>query len=257
MRLSGLVLSIVLLPLLAVQADAAQLTGSPHVIDKAEECDSLYTSAPERHELPVAGDYETPLALRVHVLMVGTPRSVAARVMRHVDDLYSSISIDVRPRFETVDLEISVPPTDPLAPPTSESTEYIAASKEHLGGKRPAQADVVYTMIGGEIAGTVAGQADCVGGIAYDDAAFAVGEANWENAYYVRESAVIAAHEISHLLAAHHHFANCVEGNDDIAEDRFHPCTLMFNQVPPISLRFSTLEAAVVRRWALEYLGKA
>ena len=56
----------------------------------------------------------------------------------------------------------------------------IDQSKALFGGARPAGIDVVYTLTSKDIqAGgntAVAGLADCIGGVAFDDRAFAVGE---------------------------------------------------------------------------------
>jgi hypothetical protein len=222
------------------------------------ECSSLDTLAPEHHEVPVVGDYTTPVDLRVHVLAVQTPPDIAAQIMALVKTVYEPLAIRVIPTIEVVDLQVPIPPDTSATAPvlsSSHSQAFIDASKEYFGGTRPPTADVVYAMLGGELASAVAGQADCVGGIAQDDAAFSVGEATWEDDYEIHRSAGIAGHEIAHLLAAHHHFANCAEGNPDDAVAYFKPCTLMINDVGLLSLKFSTLEGAVVRRWALDYLG--
>lgn len=222
------------------------------------ECSSLDTVAPEHHELPVVGDYTTILDFDVHVLVVGVSQEIATRVMKYAKDVYAPLNIRLRVIYEAVDLKIDVPPDTSATGQVisaSESQAYINASKEYFGGVRPPHADAVYTMLGGELASAVAGQADCVGGIAYPDAAFAVGEVRWDNARREKVSGKIAAHELAHLLGAHHHYANCAQGNpNDIISD-FTPCTLMFNDVGLVSLHFSTLEGAVTRRWALDYLG--
>jgi hypothetical protein len=222
------------------------------------ECSSTDTLAPEHHEVPVVGDYTTPVDLRVHVLAVQTPPDVAARIMARAKTVFEPLAIRVISTIEVVDLQVPIPPDTSATTPvlsSSHSQAFIDASKEYFGGTRPPTADVVYTMLGGELASAVAGQADCVGGIAHDDAAFSVGEATWDNDYEIHRSAGIAGHEIAHLLAAHHHYANCAEGNPDDAVAYFKPCTLMINDVGLLSLKFSTLEGAVVRRWALDYLG--
>lgn len=228
---------------------------SPAAIDIESECRSTDTAVPQQAEPPLVGDYEREVVLDVHVLLVGVDMGGAARIMDQVAGVFSPIGIKVRPTFETVDLEIH-PEEDTSATgtvlSTSDSEAYIAASKEHLGGKRPWFADVVYTMVSRELESAVAGQADCVGGIVYPDAAFAVGETGTGTPSLERVSAKIAAHEIAHLLAAHHHFANCVEGN--LEEPQYgDACTLMFNDVFFVSLLLSQLEAAVVRSYALDY----
>lgn len=226
------------------------------IIDIESECSSLDTLVPQDYEAPLVGDYEKEVVLDVHVLMVGVDLEGAKKVMEQASTVYTPIGIRLSVTYESVDLKID-PKVDNSAMgqviSSSESRAYIQASKDHLGGQRPWFADVVYTMVGGELASSVAGQADCVGGIVYPDAAFAVGETDTSDDRYVRRSAVIAAHEIAHLLAAHHHFANCAEGNKEETVRYGQPCTLMFNDLFFISLGFSTLEAAVVRAYALEY----
>jgi hypothetical protein len=211
---------------------------------------------PDTFETPVVGDWTTPVTLDVQVILVGVAPEGAAAIMRHVVDTYAALNIQVKWQAESVDLKIDPAPDTSATGAilsTSDSEAFIQASKDYYGGQRPWWADVVYTMIGGELASSVAGQADCVGGIAFPDAAFAVGEAETDNPGRIHVSARIAAHEIAHLLAAHHHFANCVEGNKDDLVEYFTPCTLMINDVGLVSLGFSTLEGAVVRRYALDY----
>lgn len=250
-----------LLPFGVVNAGAAETTMlTPLTLIDIEdaECSTTATMAPEHTEIPVVGDYKTVVNLDVQVILVRVDPQSAVRIMQWVKSLYASINIRVNVFYEAVDLKISETPDTSATGgviSTSQSQAYIDASKAHYGGMRPPHADVVYTMLGGEIAGSVAGQADCVGGVAFDDAAFAVGEARTEDAGWERWSGKIAAHEIAHLLAAHHHYANCAQGKPEDIVAYIQPCTLMFNDVLFISPQFSTLEAAVVRRWALDHLG--
>lgn len=237
-------------------ATAALPSDPRSIIDVEAECSTTATMVPQDYEIPVVGDYEKEVVLDVHVILVGIDQPAAERIMKRVAGVYEPIGVKVDATYEKVDLKIDPPPDTSATGTvlsTSESRAYIQASKDHFGGRRPWHADVVYTMLGGELASAVAGQADCVGGIAYPDAAFAVGEAEYGDEISEWYSAKIAAHEIAHLLAAHHHFANCAEGNRDDLAEHLTPCTLMFNDVFLISLGFSTLEAAVVRAYALEY----
>ncbi len=62
----------------------------------------------------------------------------------------------------------------------------------------------------------MAGVAYCIGGVRYADTAFAIGEGSspWETTLDDKTfSAKIAAHEIGHVMGAHHHYGNCVEGD--------------------------------------------
>jgi hypothetical protein len=56
------------------------------------------------------------------------------------------------------------------------------------------------------------------------------------------------------VMGAHHHYANCVEGNlSEVGEPEVSPCTLMINVVNIASLNFSTFNGSVVRGHALQY----
>ena len=138
----------------------------------------------------------------------------------------------------------------------------IDQAKARFGGARPAGADLVYVFTSKDIqAGgntAVAGLADCIGGVRFDNQAFAVGEdfGPEEQADPLQRNgtAKVLAHELGHLMGAHHHYANCVEGNlSEVGEPEVSPCTLMFNVVNLASLNFSALNGTVVRGHATEY----
>ena len=150
---------------------------------------------------------------------------------------------------------------------TSRATSIINLTKNALDGKRPANVDVVYTLTDLDIwepvyEEQIAGLADCIGGVRYASRAFAVGEiSGTENipvgplTFYRHATAKIMAHEIGHLLGAHHHYQDCAtgaaEGYDD--DDYVTPCSVMTNAVDLQSLSFSPLEGAVVRGHALDH----
>ncbi|MDQ4125766.1 MAG: hypothetical protein M3134_09230, partial [Actinomycetota bacterium] len=63
------------------------------------------------------------------------------------------------------------------------------------------------------------------------------------------------AHELGHLLGAHHHYGNCVEGGRS-TEGGGEPslCTLMWTvNVAYVGLEFGSLETAVIRGHAVDY----
>lgn len=147
-----------------------------------------------------------------------------------------------------------------------ESQEIIDLAKAQFGGKRPAGSDVVYiaTDLDIEALGTkaVAGQADCIGGVANPDGAFAVGEVGdalvppkeglpiGPVTFYRDFAAKVAAHEIGHLMGGHHHYQECgTPGAVVSAAGRLEvgACTLMSNAVDFQTLPFSTLNGIVVR----------
>jgi hypothetical protein len=63
----------------------------------------------------------------------------------------------------------------------------------------------------------------------------------------------IAAHELGHLMGAHHHYANCVEGVLQGEANDLSPCSLMFNFVDFQSLNFALVNTTVVRGHAVEF----
>lgn len=70
----------------------------------------------------------------------------------------------------------------------------------------------------------------------------------------VDATAEVFAHEMGHLMGAHHHYANCAEGNVSSAgPSDLSPCTLMFPAVNFASLNFAALEGATVRGHAVNY----
>jgi hypothetical protein len=146
----------------------------------------------------------------------------------------------------------------------TEGADIIQQAKNHFGGVRPQGADLVYVLTAKDITSAgdtgLAGLADCIGGVRFPHHAFAVGEAQGIEEttigpfrLYVDTHPEVAAHELGHLMGAHHHYANCVEGNLQGALDDLSPCTLMFNYIDFQSLNFGTLEGLTVRGHAVQY----
>lgn len=143
---------------------------------------------------------------------------------------------------------------------TDDARQIIALSKQQLGGKRPTGIDIVYTLTDVDIqipeAGkALVGYADCIGGVAHDDRAFAVGETRDGDRRQTtlalnagRYSAKIAAHEIGHLMGAHHHYQECGPPEPtEVAQGEVGPCSVMTNVLTVLMLRFSQLNGVVVR----------
>jgi len=61
---------------------------------------------------------------------------------------------------------------------------------------------------------------------------------------------IAMTHEIGHLLGAQHHYGNCTEGRTPVPGSGW--CTVMFPSVLNANV-FGTLEAAVVRGYAVSY----
>lgn len=150
---------------------------------------------------------------------------------------------------------------------TRDAATINALAKSALGGTRPAGIDVVFTATDLDVTDPVLGEnltglADCVGGIRYPSMGFAVGEITGSEpikigpaVFYHQSYAKTMAHEIGHLLGAHHHYQECATGLAEGYEegDVATPCTVMTNALDLQSLNFSAVEGAVVRGHAVDF----
>ena len=235
----------------------AMRTREPAIDATVQDCNEFVPAA--------AGvDIGQPIELSVMMLLDGVDQSVAQQLMARAALSYAqrNIQLVVR-RTRTVSF-------------TSTTSEgLIEEAKAFVGGSRPPGIDIVGTLTTKEMqalaAGfTVVGQADCIGGIRFADRSFFVatdirsienpqtGNSGTLNQLgfnpNVAAAAEVLAHEIGHLMGAHHHYANCVEGNlSSDGPNDLSPCTLMFNSVNFASLSFGTLEGTVVRGHAVAF----
>lgn len=165
------------------------------------------------------------------------------------------------------------PATGQLRERTTETQEIIDLAKEQFGGVRPDGVDIVYVATDLDIQAlgqtAVAGQADCIGGVANDANAFAVGEvgdalvhpkdgiAIGPVSFYKDFAGKVFAHEVGHLMGGHHHYQEC--GTPDAVitaagRAEVGACTLMSNAVDFQTLPFSTLNGLVVRGHAEQFV---
>lgn len=227
-----------------------------------QDCDEF---VPENVNVPVL-DSGQKIELSVHLLLDGTDEARAREIMARAAESYRPLGIELAlKRLETIAVSTTI------------SDEIIQAAKDHVGGSTPKNIDLVGVFtnkvmqsIGGGL--RVVGQADCIGGIRWDNRSFFVvsdtkatetpsGTSASGIVYSttglnmnVDATAETMAHEIGHLMGAHHHYANCVEGNlHSGAQNDLSPCTLMFNAVNGASLNFSTLSGNVVRGHAVNH----
>lgn len=164
---------------------------------------------------------------------------------------YDRIGIKLKVRYDVV-----------VPPPTWESgffnepaaDEIFAFMKDHYGGARPPGVDLVY-FITRYWSG---GMADCIGGVRSPETAFAFGSMAYKleggpGAPTANEG-VIAAHELGHLLGAHHHYSNCAEALPSGAvRGDFNPCTTMSPAAATASSTFGLLERSFVRYYTEKY----
>lgn len=203
--------------------------------------------------LPGITDIGQTVSLDVAVLLDGVPVGEGDQIMAKAAESYAPLKVD-----------LNVVSYQNVSFTGTEGADIIQQAKNLFGGNRPAGADLVYVLTSKDITSDgdtgLAGLADCIGGVRFAHHAFAVGEAAGidpapAGPFFLNVDAhpEVAAHELGHLMGAHHHYANCVEGNLSGDPTDLSPCTLMFNFVDLQSLNFSVLEGAVVRGHAVKY----
>lgn len=210
--------------------------------DRAGDCG--VTSGVEHLQEPVDGPPST-----LHVRLVAEPgdRPAVVAATQALVETYDRIGVRVRVSYDFRPLVVS---------DTELPYEQV---RRAYGGVRPRGVDVVHVMTD-QFAG---GVADCIGGIAYPEKAFSVG-----NVHYTVQGVVpvdrvpagmVAAHEIGHLLGAQHQQVSCVEALPQqvvrpASDGWTGPCTLMSPAALAASETWSTLERAtvlaMVRRYA-------
>lgn len=187
----------------------------------------------------------TPVTLDLRVLLDGVSQARGQQLVNKAQAAFGPLGITLSASFESVAFSSNL------------GSGLIAAAKAHYGGARPNGIDIVYVLTskditdGGTSGNGLAGLADCIGGVAFGDRAFAVGENIADSPLNLivyqlgtQMAANTLAHEVGHLLGGHHHYANCIEGMLPLGGAT---CTLMFNFVDNQKLKFSSLNSLVVR----------
>jgi hypothetical protein len=187
--------------------------------------------------------------LRVRIVAAPKDEAVARRAGKTVAEIYARIGVPAAVSYDFMNI-------------VDDGGYPYEQVRRHYGGERPDGVDVVHVMTD-LFAG---GYADCIGGIAYEEKAFSVG-----NAHYTVQGTVpvdqlpaglVAAHEIGHLLGAKHEQFNCVEAAPQQAQQPASdgwvgPCTLMTAAGLAASETFSTLERNTTRALVNLYAGRS
>jgi hypothetical protein len=268
MRMAAALASVAVLA--GLQVNAAQATNVPSAStprpasgwEPSTEHDCL-EPAPAAAGVAGVTDDGTNVTLDVLVLIDRMDgRFRAQHLMTQAGKAFAPLGIDLKASFQRVELS----GTDSRG-----LLEQARAAARHL----PLEGiDLVHVLTSVDLTlgdnRSVAGQAYCIGGVRFktDLQAVSISEA-WYPYEVVRRglpqahvvvfkdgSALIAAHEIGHLLGAHHHYGNCVENASAAAlleRREVAPCTVMDQTLFYSSLRFGQVEAAVVRGHAFSY----
>jgi len=213
------------------------------------------------------------------IAAIRNPKSRAAAQRRLFEATRKSLAVSVQ-SYEPLDIALRYDDFLLLQPlvegkpreRTDNAEEIIALAKEQLGGERRKDVDVVYvvTDVDIQVPGIgkgVAGLADCIGGVALADRAFAVGETGvivkdsgipiGPVTFYKDLTAKIAAHEIGHLMGGHHHYQECgTPAVTAAGRGEPGPCSIMSNFVDFQTIPFSTVNGIVVRGHAEEWASR-
>lgn len=237
-------------------AQSSELVPLPGIVVDAEE--DCLEPRPEAASLAGITDDGKEVSVEVLVLLDGVSKRRGREVMDLAARPYIPLEITLRSDFRK--MPIRAGGSGGSADLPLDKQVAIDKAKAFLGGSRPSGTDVVYVLTDKFIEGA-SGFADCIGGVRYPTRAFAVGE-DWNNpgdelvvGTYDDLAAKIAAHEIGHLLGAHHHYSNCAEGAsaDDLGDAKPASCTLMFGYLDVWSFTFGALESAVIRGHAVQF----
>lgn len=209
------------------------------------------SACPSRTPVVISVRTAPTLHLHVHVVLdEGVTVEQGRAVIDRAAVPFAPLGIELQPSFTTTRS-------------TSDDVDDLLIEMRSLfGGARPPWAHAVFLMTRRDIvsAGStgVMGQAECVGGLAHPESAFAVGEVGtapepFGPITYQDVHARVVAHEIGHLLGAQHHLAECATGATEATTDGA-PCTLMVSVAGLGALKFSPANAAIVRGYASEFL---
>ena len=203
----------------------------------------------------------------VLVLVDGASLSEAAADMSTAAAPYDKAGVDLRLTFrkQSFRSDGEMQYTETRRKQTINSNRAISDARDLFPGrKRPHGFDLVYVLTEKAVWKGhpdsaedesrdygIAGEASCIGGIRFPERAFAVGE--WEAGTEVHGlkvapdfTAALAAHELGHLMGAHHHYSVCGTTAAGAADRRTDLCTTMFPEITGMGLQFSPINAAVV-----------
>lgn len=232
-------------------------------LDDETECstDGVGDVVPDKASTDPAG--REPVDLDLLVLLDGVSKKEAQAIVTSAQQSYDPLNVTLKATYKrfTVKSDGTAADGQPTRAARSLLDEIAAAY-----GSPPEGIDVVHLLTSKDLLddenpnrdGTDAtgGEAACVGGIRLDGQQFSVSEARFrfaaENDPADDFHAIAFAHEIGHLLGAHHHYGNCAEGRV-VNPAGQGSCTVMFPLAALNSARFGTLESRVIAGYAESY----
>lgn len=224
---------------------AAPIAEPPFLVEGKEPPDCI--QIPPESFPPIAQPPFKQVRLNVRVLSERPDLGLARDYFEtRTKGAFSRIGIELVPRYHSVAVPAGWAHTSP------DQQTILEFMRSLFGGARPKGTDLVYFFT----RYWAGGFADCIGGIRDRAHGFAFGSTEYATEGIVPMPTVnegdIAAHELGHLLGAHHHYANCVEPAPALPAAGG-PCTTMWPLAAGISTVFGTLERSFIRSYAETY----
>ncbi len=251
-------LSLVALALLSAMLPVASAAPREPSGCTEETPDVVSTAMPDAPAVP----------LRVLIFNDHVPPAHVATALKETARVLATAG--VKATFVVKRLDLRAEGTNAEGEPALSVETAHAASRKATGGKEPRGIDIVHLLTTRDLyqAGTytVAGHAECIGGIRYAGWSYSASEAELRVRYLKGTSIVMqpdntgrnTAHEIGHLLGAHHHYGTCGEtAAEELTRSRGGVCSVMFPDSAVHGGRFDALNARIVRGHVEKYGGPA
>lgn len=203
-------------------------------------------------------DFNQKVRLRTLVLVDRAEPSIAPAIMRRVIEEYGRIGIVLDVTYQPITLS------------GTDAEQLMKETRAQLAKARVAGFELVHVFTGARLTldgDPVAGEAYCIGGIReakyygamsisvttyYESKRAYPGSVN--KTYFKGGPAIVAAHEIGHVLGALHQHGNCAENAQSaLADGEATICTVMDATLVFAKLRFGRVERAVMRGFAIRY----
>jgi hypothetical protein len=211
MRLKALLAAVVLTLCLSTTAAAASRVGA--VFDREADCSAL---PPAAHSVAGITDDGHLVVIVATVLLDGIKKERASALFERANTAYEPINLRLVPTFRRVTFLPDQPATGSRRA-TIDTANLFAQAKDAVGGTRPEGSDLVHVLTNkdltqGAYGNTVAGVAECAGGIQWPDKAFSASE-DGPDEYSIGPPGIVRvrevpaktiAHEIGHVLGALH-----------------------------------------------------
>ncbi|HUR76985.1 MAG TPA: zinc-dependent metalloprotease family protein [Acidimicrobiales bacterium] len=237
--------------LLITTAVGARAKDEPDDLATSSTC---YYGVGPRATVAAASDSNQKVLLRTLVLVDRARPSIAPTIMRRVIEEFGRIGLVLDVTYQPITLH------------GTDSAQLMKETRAHLARARITGFELVHVLTGADLTidgNQIAGQAYCLGGIRYAKYywAMSISETTWPESwgvgyktFFKGGAALVAAHEIGHVLGALHQHGNCAENaKSALRASEATICTVMDTTLYYSKLRFGRAERAVMRGFAIRY----